>query len=133
MTLILKFTFLRCVTIEFSFPPLICISFFILVQEINYKHSICFRYRNIISGCNIFLNIKMNCSCFNLGRHPQLPLPKKTVWQQRPPLPKYHGTYDVRIVWRFMENLGENDTLSLRQRSLKMCSYWHSLSCWGTV
>ena len=32
---------------------------------------------------------------------------KEAFWQKRPPLPKYCGTYNIRIVLRFIEKLGE--------------------------
>ena len=39
----------------------------------------------------------------NIGRHPVVTTTIKYFWQQ-----KYHGTYDVRIILRIIENLGEN-------------------------
>ena len=42
---------------------------------------------------------------------------KKAFWQQRPPFQRYHSTYDVRII--LIENLGKNETLSLKQLSFK--------------
>ena len=44
---------------------------------------------------------------------------KKAFWQLRPSIPRYHGTYDVSIVLRFIESFGENETLTLRQLSEK--------------
>ena len=45
--------------------------------------------------------------------------PRKYFWQSKPPLPKYCGTWDMKIVLRFLEDLGENDSLSLKQLSEK--------------
>ena len=53
----------------------------------------------------------------NIGRHPLVTTAKKALWQQRPPLPKYHSTYDVEIITRLIENLGEKEALSLRKLS----------------
>ena len=58
-------------------------------------------------------------SGINMGRHPKDAAAKKAFWQQRPLLPRYHGTYDIRIILRFIENLGENKSLSLKQLSFK--------------
>ena len=41
----------------------------------------------------------------NVGRHPLVSTAKKAFWQLRLPLPKYHGTYHMKIVLRFIENL----------------------------
>ena len=53
------------------------------------------------------------------GQHLLVTTTKKAFWQQRPPIPRYHGTYDVTIVLRFIESLGENETLTLKQLSEK--------------
>ena len=44
---------------------------------------------------------------------------KKAFGQLMPPLPKYQGTYDVKIVLRLIENLGENKILTMKQLSLE--------------
>ena len=64
----------------------------------------------------------------NVGRYPLVTTAEKVFWQQGHPLPKYHGTYDVKIVLKLIENLGENKTLSLKQGSCRC-----SLPCQDTV
>ena len=54
-----------------------------------------------------------------IGNHPLVSIAKKAFWQMKPPIPRYHGTYDVTIVLRFIENLGQNETLTLKQLSEK--------------
>ena len=49
-----------------------------------------------------------------IGQHPLVTIAKKAFWQQRPPIPRYHGTYNITIILRFIESLGENETLSLK-------------------
>ena len=44
-----------------------------------------------------------------IGQHPLVTTAKKAFRQQRPPIPRYHGTYDVAIVLRFIEFGGERD------------------------
>ena len=44
---------------------------------------------------------------------------KKAFWPLKPLIPRYHGTYDISIVLRLIENLGENETLTLKQLSEK--------------
>ena len=55
----------------------------------------------------------------HIGQHSLVSMAKKAFWQQRPPIPRYYGTYDVAIVLRFIESLGENETLTLKQLSEK--------------
>ena len=52
-----------------------------------------------------------------LGNHPLVSTAKKAFEQLKPPIPRYHGTYDVTIVLRFIENLGQNETLTFKQLS----------------
>ena len=54
-----------------------------------------------------------------IGQHSLVTMAKKAFWQQRPPIPRYHGTYDVSIILRFIESLGENETLTHKQLSEK--------------
>ena len=54
-----------------------------------------------------------------IGQHPLVITAKKAFWQLKPPIPRYHGTYDISIILRFIENLGENETLTLKQLSEK--------------
>ena len=54
-----------------------------------------------------------------IGQHPLVTTAKKAFWQLKPPIPRYHGTYDVTIVLRFIENMGQNETLTLKQLSEK--------------
>ena len=54
-----------------------------------------------------------------ISQHSLVSMAKKAFWQQRPPIPRYHGTYNVTIILRFIESLGENETLTLKQLSEK--------------
>ena len=72
-----------------------------------------------------------------MGQHPLVSTAKKAFWQLKPPIPKYHGTYDVNIVLRYIENLGQNETLTMKQLSEKtvflvafstLSRYWSALA-----
>ena len=54
-----------------------------------------------------------------MGHHPLVCRARTAFWQTNPPLPKYRGTWDAKIVLRFLEDLGENDSLSLKQLTAK--------------
>ena len=55
----------------------------------------------------------------SIGKHPLVSTAKKAFWQLRPPIPHYHGTYDVTIVLRYIESLGQNENLTIKQLSEK--------------
>ena len=54
-----------------------------------------------------------------VGQHSLVAMAKKAFWQQRPPIPKYHATYDISIILRYIESLGENEMLTHKQLSEK--------------
>ena len=54
-----------------------------------------------------------------IGQHPLVITAKKAFWQLKPLIPRYHGTYDISIILRFIESLGQNETLTLKQLSEK--------------
>ena len=49
-----------------------------------------------------------------IGQHSLVSMAKKAFWQQRPPIPRYHATYDVSVILRHIENLGQNESLTLK-------------------
>ena len=48
----------------------------------------------------------------HVGQHSLVAMAKKAFWQQTPPIPKYHATYNISVVLRYIESLGENETLT---------------------
>ena len=54
-----------------------------------------------------------------VGQHSLVAMAKKAFWQQRPPIPRYHATYNIFIVLRYIESLGENEMLTHKQLSEK--------------
>ena len=70
-----------------------------------------------------------------IGQHSLVSMAKKAFWQQRPPIPRYCATYDVTVILRHIENLGENETLTLKQLSEKRAYLvaFSTLSRYGLV
>ena len=54
-----------------------------------------------------------------VGQHPLVIIAKKAFGQLKLPIPRYHGTYNISIILRFIESLGKNKTLTLKQLSEK--------------
>ena len=53
-------------------------------------------------------------------QHPLVKTAKKAFRQLRHPIPIYHGTYNINVVLRFIENLEQNENLTLKQLSEKI-------------
>ena len=54
-----------------------------------------------------------------IGQHSLGFMAKKVFWQQRLPFPTYCATYDFSVVLRHIQNLGQNESLSLKKLSWK--------------
>ena len=70
-----------------------------------------------------------------VGQHSLVIMAKKAFWQQKPPIPRYHATYDVSVILRYIESLGEIETLSNKQLSEKTAFLvaFSTLSRYGLV
>ena len=55
-----------------------------------------------------------------IRRHPLVSRLLKGVYKSRPPQPRYSATWDVNVVIRYLQSMGENEVLSLKQRSQKL-------------
>ena len=53
----------------------------------------------------------------------------KVIYVIKTSTTRYCGTYGMKIVLRFIENLSKNESFPLRQLSLKQCFWLHSLLC----
>ena len=70
-----------------------------------------------------------------IGQHSLVSMAKKAFWQQRPPIPRYRATYDVSVILRHIENLGQNESLTLKKLSGKTAFLvvFSTLSRYGLV
>ena len=55
-----------------------------------------------------------------IGQHPLVTRLLKGVYNMRPPKPRYSATWDVDVVIRHLQSLGENEALALKQLSQKL-------------
>ena len=71
----------------------------------------------------------------SVGQHSLVITAKKAFWQLKPPIPRYHATYNVSVVLRYIESLGENENLSNKQLSEKTAFLvaFSTLSRYGLV
>ena len=56
-----------------------------------------------------------------VGKHPMVTRLLKGAFHDRPPLPRYIATWNVQSVLDYLEGLGTNTSLSLKQLSHKLC------------
>ncbi len=70
-----------------------------------------------------------------IGQHSLVSMAKKAFWQQRPPIPRYRATYNITVILRHIENLGQNESLTLKQGSEKTAFLvaFSTLSRYGLV
>ena len=54
-----------------------------------------------------------------MGQHPLVTRLLKGAFNDRPPLPKYTSTWEVQVVLDYLQSLGENESLSLKQLKWK--------------
>ena len=55
-----------------------------------------------------------------VGEHPLVKQLLRGIFNSRPPLPRFSGTWDVQKALTYMDSLGSNDLLSLKILSLKL-------------
>ena len=55
-----------------------------------------------------------------IGQHPLVAQLMKGVYKLRPPKPQYTYTWDVDMVTKYIEKLGDNTDLPLRKLTLKL-------------
>ena len=55
-----------------------------------------------------------------MGQHPLVLRLLKAVYNSCPPQPRYSVTWDVDVVIRYFQSLGENDNLTLKQLNQKL-------------
>ena len=70
-----------------------------------------------------------------VGQHSLVIMAKKAFWQQKPPIPRYHATYNISVLLRYIESLGKNETLSNKKLSEKkiFLVVFSTLSRYGLV
>ena len=79
----------------------------------------CSVVRTAILAISKYYNIDANTGNV-IGQHPLVKTAKKAFRQLKPQIPRYHGTYNINVVLRFIENLEQNENLTLKQLSEKI-------------
>ena len=72
-------------------------------------------FRSAISSAHVYIDGKP------VGQHPLVVRLMKGISISRPPQPRYQHTWDVAAVTDYLAKLGQNNSLTLKQLSQKLC------------
>ena len=78
-----------------------------------------YQYRSLNSYRSAISSVHSEVDGFPVGQHPLVSRMLKGVFNNRPPLPRYSTFWDVGVVIRHLKQLGTNDSLSLRDLTIK--------------
>jgi len=83
-------------------------------------HAEGYQYRSLNAYCSAISSIHERVEGHSIGQHPLISHLLKGAFNQNPPTPRYSHFWDVGLVLRFIRQLGENNTLSLKWISIKI-------------
>ena len=98
----------------FSGPITNVVNFLAYLFKEGYQYSSINSYRSAISS------VHEKVEGHNVGQHPLVTRLLKGIFHDRPPLPRYSGTWNVQNVLNYLEGLGENKFLPLKLLSWKL-------------
>ena len=78
-------------------------------------------YRTLNVYCSALSATHPQIEGFKVGEHPLVVQLLKGIFNSRPPTPRYTYTWDVSTVMSYLESLGPNEQLSLKQ----LVGSWH--------
>ena len=97
-----------------SGPVTNVVNFFASLHKEGYQYNSVNAYRSAISS------VHEKVDGHDVGKHPLVVRMLKGIYHDRPPLPRYTCTWNVQTVLKYLDSLGDNDTLSLKQLTLKV-------------
>ena len=98
----------------FSEPVTNVVNFLAYLFKEGYQYSSINSYRSAISS------VHEKVEGYNVGQHPLVTRLLKGIFHDRPPLPRYSGTWNVQSVLNYLEGLGKNKSLPLKLLSWKL-------------
>ena len=78
-----------------------------------------YQYRSLNSYRSAISSVHEPVDGHAVGQHPMVVRLMRGVYNDRPPLPRYSGTWNVQRVLDYLEALGPNESISTKQLSLK--------------
>ena len=100
-------------TDPFSGPVSEVVNFLAHLFMEGYSYNSLNSYRSAISSAHD------QVEGYTVGQHPLVTRLLKGAFNDRPPLPKYTSTWEVQVVLDYLQLLGENESLSLKQLTWK--------------
>ena len=89
------------------------VNFLAQLFEEGYKYNSLNSYRSAISSAH------EKVDGFEVGQHPLITRLLKGAFNDRPPLPRYSSTWNVQVVVDYLQSLGDNNDLPLKQITWK--------------
>ena len=89
----------------------------------NFLAQLCaegYQYSSINSYRSAISSVHEKVDGYNVGQHPLISRLLKGIFHDRPPLPRYTSTWNVQTVLNYLEGLGENQSLPLKDLSWKL-------------
>ena len=96
-----------------SGPVTNVVNFLASLHKEGYQYNSVNAYRSAISS------VHEKVDGHDVGKHPLVRM-LKGIYHDRPPLPRYTCTWNVQMVLNYLDSLGDNDTLSLKQLTWKV-------------
>ena len=90
-----------------------------VVNFLAYLYGEGYQYRSLNSYRSAISSVHERVDGYSVGQHPLVTRLMKGVFNNRPPLPRYTSTWNVQSVLLHISSWGGNDSLSLKQISLK--------------
>ena len=87
-----------------------------LMQLYNKGHS----YSTLNTARSALSNVITEGDCEKFGYHPVVSRFMKAVFETKKSVPKYTTTWDVSVVFKYLEKLYPNNHISLKNLSLKV-------------
>lgn len=78
-----------------------------------------YQYRSLNAYRSAISSVHEKVDGYEVGQHPLVSRLLKGAFHQRPPRPRYSTTWDVAIVTNYLDSLGENQSLSLADLTMK--------------
>ena len=100
--------------LEQSFNPFSGLCITIVVNFLMYLFEEGYQYSLINSYSSAISSMHEKVEYHNVGQHPLVTSLLKGVFHDRPPLPKYSGTWNVQTVLNHLEGLGGNKSLPIK-------------------
>ena len=91
-----------------------------VVNFLAFLHKEGYQYNSVNAHHSAISSVHEKVDGHDVGKHPLVMRMLKGIYHDQPPLPCYTCTWNVQTVFNYLDSLGDNDTLSLKQLTWKV-------------